>query len=110
MVDFFFKGELHIVGLSYDFSEQHLWWLLNYRAKQIKREKIKLVNDIYYYYAVTPEIDPEDPTTYVKQLTKKKVNKAKIDLFNSLGVKTIPIKIGVDDYESYYNQIFQRTL
>lgn len=103
-IDFFFMSELHIAGISYDFSEQHLWWLLNYRAKQIKRKKIEEENNIFYYYSVTPDTDPGDLNVYAKQLTKKKVNKAKIDLFSSLGVKTIPIEIKIDDYESYFKQ------
>ena len=109
-IDFFFVGELHIAGLSYDFSEQHLWWLLNYRAKQIKRGKIKRANKIFYYYAVMPEVDPEDPTKYVQQLAKRKINKAKMDMFDSLGVTTIPVEIAMNDYEGYYNQIFERTI
>jgi len=107
-IDFFFMKELHIFGISYDFSEQHLWWLLNYRAKQIKRNKIRKVNSIYYYYSVFPEKDHGDTPKYVKQLSKKKKNKAKIDLFKSLGVETVPIKIKNDNHKDYFNQVLKR--
>jgi len=108
-IDFFFMKELHIVGISYDFSEQHLWWLLNYRAKQIKRKKIRdeKVNKIYFYHSVMPDSDPNDISKYVKQLSKKKLNKAKMDLFDSLGITTIPIEIENYDYESYFNKVYE---
>jgi hypothetical protein len=108
-IDFFFMKELHIVGISYDFSEQHLWWLLNYRAKQIKRGKIKKekVNKIYFYYSVMPDSDSEDVSKYVKQLSRKKLNEAKIDLFNSLGVTTKAVEIKNYDYENYFIQGFE---
>ncbi len=32
-IDFFFRKNVHIVGLSLDFSEIDLWWLLVYRAR-----------------------------------------------------------------------------
>lgn len=109
-IDFFFIGELHIAGISYDFSEQHLWWLLNYRAKQIKRGKVSGGNKIFYYYSTAPEVDPGDLTKYAKQLMKKKMNKAKMDIFNSLGVETIPIEIQLNDYKDYYDQIFDKVM
>lgn len=109
-IDFFFMRELHIAGISFDFSEHHLWWILNYRAKLIKRNKITNPNSIFYYYDVSPDIDQKDPYEYHKQLTKRKVIKAKIDLFESLGVKAIPININVNDFQNYYEQIFNKVI
>ena len=108
-IDFFFMRDLHIFGISYDFSEQHLWWLLNYRAKQIKRNKInkKKINNIYYYYIVLTDKCPDDISEYAKQLAKKKMNKAKIDLFESLRVKIVPIEIENNDYKDYFNKVME---
>lgn len=111
-VDCFFQNELHIAGLTFDFSEHHLWWLLNYRAKQIRNGKFKSdkINSIYYYYHVTSDIFPDDPKVYVKSLLKRKINKAKLDLMESLYVKAIPITIGINDYKSYYGQFLKKAL
>ncbi|MEL6558179.1 MAG: SIR2 family protein [Bacteroidota bacterium] len=60
-IDHFFSGPLHIVGLSLDFIESDLWWLLTFRARKKfeKPRNLKLYKDflkqlksseIYYYY------------------------------------------------------------
>ena len=109
-IDFFFMKKLHIFGLSYDFSEQHLWWLLNFRAKQIKRNKIskEKINTIYYYYSESQDKCPDEISKYVKQLSNKKMKEAKIDLFNSLGVETVRIEIINNDYKDYFNQVLKK--
>jgi hypothetical protein len=111
-IDCFFQKELHIAGITLDFSEHHLWWLLNYRAKQIRKGKLKEknINTIYYYYHVTSDIFPNDPNIYVKSLLRKKNEKAKLDLLEALNVKTIPITIGINDYESYYEQFLKKAI
>ncbi len=111
-IDCFFQKELHIAGITFDFSEHHLWWLLNYRAKQIRKGKFKKnnINSIYYYYHITSDIFPNDPSVYVKSLLRKKNEKAKLDLLEALYVKTIPITIGVNDYKFYYDQFLIKAL
>lgn len=54
-VDKFFTHNLDIVGLSLDFSENHLWWLLNYRANLIRKknkekDRIEFNNTIRFFY------------------------------------------------------------
>jgi hypothetical protein len=111
-IDCFFQNELHIAGISFDFSEHHLWWLLNYRAKQIRTGKIneKNINSIYYYYHVTSDLFPDKPDVYVKVLLKKNNEKAKIDLLKALGVNTVEIPIALNDYKSYYEQFLKKAL
>ncbi|BDX08056.1 SIR2 family protein [Planctobacterium marinum] len=71
-IDFFFTHNIHILGLSLDFIESDLWWLLTYRRKiQIDKDKlIDIFNQIHYYI----------PQKYVAS------SKAKIDLLKSSGV------------------------
>lgn len=46
-VDLFFSGDVHIIGLSLDFSETDLWWVLNKRAR-LKLEQL-INNHIYFH-------------------------------------------------------------
>ncbi len=49
-IDLFFTQDIHIFGLSLDFVEIDLWWLLTYRArnKYYKRSSF-IVNQLFYY-------------------------------------------------------------
>jgi len=53
-IDFFFKSNIYIIGLTLDFIEIHLWWLLTYRQRQKQsissKTKINISNKIFYYY------------------------------------------------------------
>lgn len=49
-VDFFFTKDVFILGLSLDFVEIHLWWLLTTRARFKQDKDIQLNNKIYYFY------------------------------------------------------------
>lgn len=46
-IDAFFFTNLHIIGITLDFSEIDIWWLLSRRARLFKSGLIK--NTIYYY-------------------------------------------------------------
>ncbi len=107
-IDLFFTTDLVIAGLSFDFSEQHLWWLLNYRAKQKRRGNNNINNNIKYYYAELPEVDINDLNEFAKRQTKRKIAKAKMELFNSLGVETVPIKC--KNYEEYFLKTFDKEI
>lgn len=49
--ELFFNSHLHILGLSLDFSETDLWWLLNKRARLLADRKTAFLvkNKIYFY-------------------------------------------------------------
>lgn len=52
-IDLFFTRDIHIVGLTLDFVEADLWWLLTYRARQKhSKRKWKISNKIFYYVPV----------------------------------------------------------
>ncbi len=49
-IDLFFTMDIHIVGLTLDFVETDLWWLITYRARQQKyKHDCPVTNKIYYY-------------------------------------------------------------
>ena len=52
-IDTFFTNDIHIIGLGLPFDEIDLWWLLNYRIRQVKtaNNKFNINNSIYYYCA-----------------------------------------------------------
>jgi len=107
-IDAFFMKELCIAGFSFDFSEYHLWWLLNFRAKLIAREKITKPNVIKYYYAELPDAKTEDLSELAKQITRRRIERAKVDLFKALDIKTI--KISCANYKEYFEKVFEQEL
>ena len=48
-IDLFFKTDLHIIGLTLDYVETDLWWLLTYRARLMIEKKNSVKNHITYY-------------------------------------------------------------
>ena len=53
-IDYFIMGDIYIVGLSFDFSEFDLWWLLNRRM----RENASIGN-VYFYEPISEETKPK---------------------------------------------------
>lgn len=53
-VDLFFSSNVHIVGLSLDYSEIDLWWILNKRARFAADGLVS--NKVYFY---TNQVDEE---------------------------------------------------
>lgn len=51
-VDLFFLHDIHILGLSLNYGEIDIWWILNYRAKLIQDGR-KIVNQIFFYTNVS---------------------------------------------------------
>ncbi len=49
-IDLFFTHDVHILGLSLDFVEIDLWWLLTYRARNKYYKKSTFINNRLYYY------------------------------------------------------------
>ena len=81
-IDCFFNSNLHIVGLSLDYTEIDLWWLLNKRARLMVEKDIK--NKIYYH--------------------DSNINKEKKLLLESMNVKVVERKRNEDDYLSVYKK------
>ncbi len=87
-LDLFFLNDISIVGLTLDFIETDLWWLITYRARMKLTQQIPIRNSITYYY----------PNNLGKS------NEFKIEMLNANEVKTKPLKS--DHNEDFYYQVF----
>lgn len=87
-VDMFFTKDVHILGLSLDFNENDLWWLLTFRQKSMHTKRLLIFNQVYYYI----------PKTYVDR------SKSKLDLLKSVGVQVVEIDNSQLDKLGYYNR------
>lgn len=93
-IDAFFFANLHIIGITLDFSEIDIWWLLSRRARLLKNGYIK--NQVYYY--------PTFPMSEIHY------HLPKLRLLERMGVKvvyhkqTLDIEKGYTDYPKIYNE------
>ena len=87
-LDLIFTENIHIIGLTLDFIESDLWWLLIFRARLILENKINIQNSITYYF----------PADY-----KNKI-KSKLELLSANEVTTMPVEENPNN-ESYYYKI-----
>lgn len=85
-VDLFFSSNVHIIGLSLDYSETDLWWLLNKRARFAYDGLIS--NEVYFY---TNQIDNE-----------------KMGLLQSFKVNVISTDVINRDYMSMYKSFINK--
>ena len=83
----FFSRDIDIIGFGMDFTEAHLWLILNFRAR-MKRKGVSIANNISFYY---PSFE-------------KGRMQSKIDLLSVLDVVTIEIPSPKDDYETFYKK------
>ena len=95
-LDLIFTQNIHIIGLTLDFVESDLWWLITYRArkkleKASKKNRVNIRNNIIYYYPVKYE-------SLIKQ---------KLEILSANEVTTFPIDDDPDK-KSYYFSILDR--
>jgi hypothetical protein len=79
-VDLFFSSNIHIVGLSLDYSETDLWWVLNKRARFAADGLV--TNKIYFY--------------------TNHMNKEKMGLLKSFNVDVVITEVVNCDYKGMY--------
>lgn len=89
-VHLFFTRDIDILGFGLDFTETHLWFLLNFRAR-LKRKGAILPNTIRW---IIPEF------TSV-------VQKDKIEILKSLGIETLLIPAKDKDYTEFYSNFIK---
>lgn len=93
-IDAFFFSNLHIIGLTIDFSEIDIWWLLSRRARLLKNWMV--TNKIYYY--------PTFPLSEIHH------HLPKLRLLERMGVvviyhkQTLDIEKGIIDYRKIYQE------
>ena len=88
----FFKEDVYILGLRLDFSEQDLWWLLDFRIRKIKYENndFKILNKIYFFDTDSTDILSEGKYA------------ARNELLRAFGVEIIYLK--GSEYPEKYKQ------
>ncbi len=87
-IDFFFKDEIHIIGLKLGYEETDLWWLITNRARFQFEKNILKKNRIKYY----------SPDKYK--------NPNKIAIMNANNIETIYIKAeGLKFYQEAIKRI-----
>tara|TARA_B110000285_G_scaffold52134_1_gene59322 strand:- start:238 stop:663 length:426 start_codon:yes stop_codon:yes gene_type:complete len=100
----FFTHNLHIIGFSLDYTETHLWWILNYRArlqKEFQELREDIPNKIYYHY---PTFNKNDKN----EIAKRQLLKA----LNIIPVPTVVQQILNPNnlYRRFYNILLTQTL
>ncbi len=110
-IDFFFFRDIDIIGLTLDFSEMHLWWILNRRFSLIKDSDIfneesdkkasfNPTNTITYYYPKLSKNCLEEKCSDALNDVKQK---AILNMLEVLGVITKAVKCR--SYEDYYTHV-----
>ena len=84
----FFKDNIYIVGLTLDFIEIHLWWLLTFRQRALLTKELQLTNPIYYFF----------PSSIANQIT------GKLELLKDVGVVTYSVSDSIDK-ETFYMDV-----
>jgi hypothetical protein len=91
-VDFFFTKDVYIIGLTLDFIEIHLWWLLTFRQRLRLIRQVPISNNIVYFY----------PDVLAKSIQNK------LDLFRSIGVTPFSISYPQGGKEKYYLSVIRK--
>jgi hypothetical protein len=82
-VDLFVMDDVHILGLSLDYTEIELWWLLLYKERLRNEKKFNAGKTVYYSF-------------YPHKMDKR--NEAKLSLLESLGIEVVREDVG-ENYE-----------
>lgn len=91
-VDLFFTKDVYIIGLTLDFIEMHLWWLLTFRQRLRLLRHLPIKNQIIYFY----------PDIFCQKIQHK------LDLFRSIGVTPFSIAYQESNKIRYYQQVLKR--
>lgn len=86
-VDHFFINDVYILGLNMDFSEMHLWWILDFRARLKHDPKFQINNRVIFLY-------PSHETPWVKP---------RIDLLCACGVSCIALPVENGNWKGMYS-------
>jgi len=96
--DAFFSRDVYILGISLDFVEISLWWLLVYRAKHFneKNKKYPARNKIFFY-----RFEPR-PKSKENEVLLETIRKAQTDLLRAAGVNIV--MLNGKDWASFYGK------
>lgn len=87
-LDVFFRDDIHIIGLTLDYTEIDLWWALTYKAR-LRARGFK-TGTTHFYDCYDGEISD--------------ARKGRHSLFEALGIAVIPINIA-GSYEEAYGRV-----
>lgn len=108
--DIFFTHDVDIIGQGLDFSENHLWWLINYRANAMRqskpKHKIKINNSINFFHPEITEPNHNAENNLEKKLARKNSadkSKAIAELLKAFNVESKPVRC--KSHEDFYKKI-----
>jgi hypothetical protein len=90
-IDIFLRDDIHILGLTLDYIEIDLWWIIYYKATLENRKK--KVGKTHYYRFSEGQPLPNEP--------------AKLDSLKALGVEVHSIHVN-DGYESAWERLLMK--
>lgn len=91
-VDLAFTHDMHIIGLTLDFIEMHLWWLLTFRARMLRKNRYGISNRIRYYIASAHKVKAKN----------------RLDLLKSLGVECVDFEYDRSQKADSYLKLIAR--
>jgi hypothetical protein len=86
-IDHFFHNDIYILGLNMDFTEMHLWWLIDFRARLKHDKRMSINNKITFLY-------PGHETSWIKP---------RIDLLCACGVSCIALPVENNNWKGMYS-------
>ena len=93
-LDVFLRDDIHIIGLSLDYTETDLWWAITYKQKLRYYQKFQPGLTFYHYM---PADEKDDPRKL----------KAKLEVLKSLGVEPKAYDPKTGHPESYVEALMQ---
>jgi len=88
-LDFFFTHDIYIIGLTLDFIEIHLWWLLTFRQRAMFTNRMKVENKIVYFF----------PNSYAPKIQHK------LQLLQSYDIIPFSCKYSTRNEMNYYKNV-----
>lgn len=110
--DILFTHDVDIVGQAIDFSENHLWWLFNYRANLLRDDisinGVKINNKIRFFYAkLNNDSQIELNKLHIDEIILKKnsaqKSKAIGEVLKAFGIE--PVGIECNSHEEFYDKL-----
>ena len=91
-LDFFFTKDIYIIGLTLDFIEIHLWWLITFRQRARLIKDLELNNKIIYFY----------PNSLAKKIQNK------IQLLRSNEILPVSCKYDEKNKVNFYRDVIKK--
>lgn len=111
--DIFFTHNVDIIGQTVDFSENHLWWIFNYRANLIRegisKNGVLINNRIRFFYAKLNGESQIDIDSFknINELIRKKNSSQKSKAIGEVlkAFRIEPIAIECNSHQEFYNKL-----